>query len=61
MSPKSRTPKEKGKKLEENPMLPSHIDLDHLPLVDLQYKIIETNYELDLFKLHSWLKHKLLD
>jgi len=60
MPPKDRTPKDKGKKVEENPILPPPIDLDHLPSIDLQYKISETDSEFDLFELHSWLKKKLL-
>ena len=59
--PKARTPKDKGNKSEENPRLPPPIDLDHLPLVDLHYKIDETNCEFGLFKLHNWLRHKFLD
>lgn len=42
-------------------MLPPLIDLDHLPLVDLHYKIIETNFEFDFIKHHNWLKQKFLD
>lgn len=61
MPPKSRTPKEKRNKSNENPVLPPPIYMDHLPLIDLQYKIVETNCEFDLFQIHSWLKRKFLD
>jgi len=42
-------------------MLPPTIDLDHLPLVDQQYKIVETNYDFDLYELHNWLKQEYVD
>lgn len=42
-------------------MLPPPVDLNHVPLLDPHYKILETNCEFDLFELHSWLKHKFLD
>jgi len=49
-------PKGKSKPTSENLMTPPTIDLDHLPLVDQQYKIIETNYEFNLFELYNWPK-----
>lgn len=56
MAPKGKIPKNKGKKLDENSMLPPPIDLDHLPLVDLHNKIAYTICEFDLLEYHNWLK-----
>jgi len=53
--------KEKSKVIEENPLLPIVIDLDHQPMVDQEYKIIETSGEFDLYELYNWLKRKLID
>jgi hypothetical protein len=45
----------------ENPMVPPPIDLDHIPLEDIDHKFAETKCEFDLFKLHYWLKDNFLD
>lgn len=42
-------PKRKSKKTKENPMLPLVIDLYHQPLMDQEYKIVETSCEFDLY------------
>jgi len=42
-------------------MLPPPVDLDHIPLLDLHYKLSETNCEFNLFEIHNWLKQKFLD
>lgn len=54
-------PKGKSKASNENPMLPPPIDLDHQPLVDHLYPVVETNCEVDLYKIHSWLKQNYLE
>lgn len=51
----------KNKVTEEKPLLPPIIDLDNKPLVDQEYKIIETSCEFDLYELHNFLKHKFID
>ena len=35
-----------------NPMVYPHVDLDHIPLVDSDYKIHETELDLDLFDVY---------
>jgi hypothetical protein len=45
-------PKEKSTETSENPFLPPPIDLDHIPLADKGYKIIELKCEFDFFELH---------
>ena len=49
-------PKGKYKASNDNPLLPHIIDLYHQPLVDQEYKILETSCEFDLYELHNWLK-----
>ena len=44
-----------------NPMLTPPVDLDHIPLADRDYKIVETQCEFDLFKLRCWFPDKYLD
>lgn len=53
--------KGKYKATHDNPMLTPILDLDHQPLVDQQYKIVEINCEFDLYEFHNWLKQKFLD
>jgi hypothetical protein len=54
-------PKAKSTDTSENPILPPPVDLDHIPLVDKDYKITEPRCEFDFFELHSWLKDIFLD
>ena len=44
-----------------NPMVYPQVDLDHIPLVDRDYKIHETKSDFDLFDVYCWLKDKILD
>ena len=44
-----------------NPMVYPQVDLDHIPLADSDYKIHETESDLDLFDIYCWLEDKLLD
>ena len=48
------THKGKSKVSLDNPMLPLVINLDELPLIDIKFKIIETNCEFELDELHNW-------
>jgi hypothetical protein len=36
----------------ENPMVPHPIDLDHITMEDIDYKVAEPKCEFKLFKLH---------
>jgi hypothetical protein len=54
-------PKAKSVDTFENLILPSHVDLDHIPLEDKDYIIIELRCELDFFELHYWIKDIFLD
>ena len=54
-------PKAKSTDTSENPILPPPVDLDHIPLVDKDYKITKPRCEFDFFELHSWLKDVFLD
>lgn len=46
--------KEKSKIVVESLTLPLVINLDEIPLIDAQYKIIETKCEFNLYDLHNW-------
>jgi hypothetical protein len=54
-------PKAKSTDKYKNPILPPPLDLDHIPLVDKDFKITELRCEFDFFELHSWLKDIFLD
>jgi hypothetical protein len=54
-------PKAKSTDTSENPILPPPVDLDHIPLMDKDYKITELRCEFDFFKFHSWIKDIFLD
>jgi hypothetical protein len=45
-------PKYKYVDTSENPFISPPINLDHIPLADKDYKIIEPKCEFELFKLH---------
>jgi len=55
-------PKDKSQKIveEENPsVIP--IYLDHLPLVDSLFKVIDCECEFDFHEFNLWLKQKYID
>jgi len=54
-------PKDKGPMEPVNPLLCHPIDLHHIPFADRDYKIHETLWEFDLFKMYCWLKDKYID
>jgi hypothetical protein len=54
-------PKNRSVDTSENPMISLLINLDHIPLEDIDYKIVEPKCEFDFFKLHYWLKDIFLD
>lgn len=45
--------KRKGKMNEEDPMIPTIPDLDKTPLINNQYKIVETDCEFEPYELHN--------
>jgi len=53
--------KDKGPEEIVNPLIYPPIDLHHIPMADRDYKIHETLYELDLFKMYFWLEDKYID
>jgi hypothetical protein len=53
--------KSKSANMFENPILPPPVDLDHIPMVDKDYKITDPRCEFDFFELHSWIKDIFLD
>jgi hypothetical protein len=55
------TPKSKSIETSENPILPSTINLDHIPLEDKDYKITEPKCEFNFFEFHFWIKGIFLD
>ena len=44
-----------------NPMAYPQVDLDHLALVDKDYKIHETKLDSDLFHVYWWFEDKFLE
>ena len=44
-----------------NPLIPPLVDLDHIPLVDRDYKINEVQCDCDFFDLYHWLEDKNTD
>jgi hypothetical protein len=44
-------PKTKYANTSKNPILPPPVDLDHIPLVDKDYKITESRCEFEFFEL----------
>jgi hypothetical protein len=54
-------PKTKSVETFENMILTPPIDLDHIPLVDKDYKITYMKCEFEFFELHFWIKDIFLD
>lgn len=54
-------PKKKGHEEPVHPGLHLPVDLDHILLVDNDYKIHETLCEFELFEMHYWLEDKFID
>jgi uncharacterized Zn-finger protein len=54
-------PKSKRTEAEENPFLPSPVDLDRIHLADKDHLIADTRCEFDFANLQSWLKEVFLD
>jgi len=46
---------------DDNPKTYVTLDLDHMPLANQYFKIVDTKCEFDLFELHHWLKKNCLD
>lgn len=44
-----------------NPMVQPPLDLDHIPLVDMDFKIHETLSEFDLFDIYCWWEDKFVE
>ena len=44
-----------------NPMVYPQVDLDHLALVDRDFKIHEIESNFDLFDVYYWLEDKFLE
>lgn len=53
--------KGKSKVTIESPILPPMPNLHKFPLVDTQFKIIETQCEFDPYELHNWAFQKFKD
>jgi len=45
-----------GKMTEEDPRVPLVPYLDKTPLINTQYKIVDTGCEFDIYELHNWAK-----
>ena len=54
-------PISKRSEVEENPFLPSPVDLDRILLTDKDYLITETKCEFDFTKLQTWFKDTFMD
>ena len=54
-------PKKKNQEEPFNPLIHPPIDLDHVPLVDRDYKINEIMCEFELFEIYCWLEDNYLD
>ena len=44
-----------------NPLQPPVVDIEHTPLADVDYKIVDPVVEFTLFDLHCWSYEKSLD
>ena len=44
-----------------NPLQPLVIDLEHIPLVDTDYKLADPIVEFNLLDIHNWCYEKSLD
>lgn len=54
-------PKKKSYEEPLNPLIHPHVDLDHVPLADRDYKIHETFCKFELFEMCYWLQEKYID
>jgi hypothetical protein len=54
-------PKSKSAETKENRFLPPLVNLDHIPLADKDYLIVDPKCEFEFFELHFWLKDIFLD
>ncbi len=54
-------PKTKTQDKPINPLIPPFVDLDHIPLVDRDYRINETLCDCDFLELYCWLEDKHTD
>jgi hypothetical protein len=54
-------PKSKSFEAVDNTFLPSPVDLDHIPLANKDYLIVDPKCKFDFFELHFWLKDVFLD
>jgi hypothetical protein len=54
-------PKAKSVETSENPFLTPPIDLDHIPLVDKDFKITDLKCKFNFFESHFSLKDIFLD
>jgi len=62
MAPKGKAQSSRIKsRSEDNPKTSATLDLDHMPLADQYFKIVDTKCEFDLFELHHWLKQNYID
>jgi len=53
--------KSKKHNIEESVATTTLVDLDHVPLVDSLFKIVDAKYKFDFHELHLWLKQRYLD
>ena len=44
-----------------NPLQPPVVDIEHTPLVDIDYKIVDPIVEFNLLEIHNWSYEKSLD
>lgn len=51
-------PKTKIQDKSINSLIPPSIDLDHIPLADMDYIISETQCDCDFLELYCWLEDK---
>lgn len=56
-------PKENSKKkaIEESTVTPTQLELDHIPIVDSIFKVVEAKCEFYFYELHLWLKQNYLN
>lgn len=62
MAPKRKdNPSASSSSLRENPKTSDALDLDHIPLVDQFFKIIDIACKFDMLELQNWLKQTYID
>ena len=44
-----------------NPLHPPVVDIEHIPLADTDYKIVDPIVEFNLLDIHNWCYEKSLD